>query len=80
MFVRRDGTIFMFCSSKCHKNQLKLGRIGRTVKWTKRYAPRGGKVVPYLEQPAVPSKPGMGKEPVPPTPEPSVPEETPEEG
>ena len=42
MFVRRDGTVFFFCSSKCEKNQLKLGRVGRTVRWTKRYGARVG--------------------------------------
>jgi len=33
MFVKRDGTIFYFCSSKCQKNQ-KLGRVPRKVRWT----------------------------------------------
>ncbi len=42
MFIRRDGTVLLFCSSKCQKNQLKLGRVGRTVRWTKRYAARAG--------------------------------------
>ncbi len=42
MFIRRDGTVLFFCSSKCEKNQLKLGRIGRTVRWTKKYRARAG--------------------------------------
>ncbi|MDI6718010.1 MAG: 50S ribosomal protein L24e [Methanomicrobiales archaeon] len=33
MFVRRDGTIFYFCSSKCQSNY-KLGRFPRRVAWT----------------------------------------------
>lgn len=37
MFIRKDGTIYFFCSSKCQKNTLKLGRIGRKVRWTRRY-------------------------------------------
>ncbi|RLF90485.1 50S ribosomal protein L24e [Thermococci archaeon] len=37
MFVRRDGTILYFCSSKCEKNMLKLGRNPRKVKWTIKY-------------------------------------------
>ncbi|MDO5852037.1 MAG: 50S ribosomal protein L24e [Methanobacteriaceae archaeon] len=34
MYVRKDGSIFFFCSSKCEKNK-KLGRIPRKVKWVK---------------------------------------------
>jgi large subunit ribosomal protein L24e len=34
MFVKKDGTIFYFCSSKC-KNNNKLGRVPRKVQWTK---------------------------------------------
>ncbi|WML66827.1 MAG: 50S ribosomal protein L24e [Methanoregula sp. SKADARSKE-2] len=33
MFVKRDGTIFWFCSTKCQNNQ-KLGRVPRKVEWT----------------------------------------------
>jgi len=33
MFVKRDGTIYYFCSSKCEKN-MALGRIPRRVEWT----------------------------------------------
>lgn len=33
MFVRKDGQIFFFCSTKCQKNY-KLGRIPRRVAWT----------------------------------------------
>lgn len=35
MFVKRDGTIFYFCSSKCEKNLLKLKRNPKKTKWTK---------------------------------------------
>jgi large subunit ribosomal protein L24e len=35
MFVKRDGTIFYFCSSKCEKN-FNLGRDPKKIKWTKR--------------------------------------------
>jgi large subunit ribosomal protein L24e len=37
MFVKKDGSIFYFCSAKCERNQLKLGRVPRRIKWTKRY-------------------------------------------
>lgn len=34
MFVKNDGKIFYFCSSKCEKNLLKLKRVARETKWT----------------------------------------------
>jgi len=34
MFVKKDGKILYFCSSKCEKNLLKLGRVPRRIKWT----------------------------------------------
>lgn len=34
MYVKADGKIYWFCSSKCEKNMLKLGRKARWVKWT----------------------------------------------
>lgn len=36
MFVKKDGTIQYYCSSKC-QNNMKLGRIPRRVKWTGEY-------------------------------------------
>jgi large subunit ribosomal protein L24e len=33
MFVKTDGKIFYFCSSKCEKNMLKLRRDPKDVKW-----------------------------------------------
>lgn len=36
MYVKRDGSILYFCSSKCRKNQLKLGRSSRKLKWARR--------------------------------------------
>jgi large subunit ribosomal protein L24e len=35
MFVKRDGTIFHFCTSSCRKQQLHLGRVGHRLKWTR---------------------------------------------
>ncbi len=37
MYVKKDGTVYYFCSSKCRKNFLKLGREPRRVRWTKRF-------------------------------------------
>lgn len=35
LFVKKDGTTYFFCSSKCKKNLLNLNRTGRKFKWTK---------------------------------------------
>lgn len=40
MFVKKDGSVLYFCSSKCEKNQLKLRRIPRKVRWTKKFKPK----------------------------------------
>lgn len=37
MYVKTDGKIFYFCSSKCEKSLLKLGRKAITTRWTERY-------------------------------------------
>jgi large subunit ribosomal protein L24e len=37
MYVRNDGALFRFCSSKCRKNSLSLGRDARKLRWTKYY-------------------------------------------
>jgi large subunit ribosomal protein L24e len=36
MFVKKDGAVFFFCSSKCEKNRIKLNRVPRKVKWVKK--------------------------------------------
>jgi ribosomal protein L24E len=37
MYVKRDGTTFVFCSSKCQKNLIGLRRVPRRVRWTQPY-------------------------------------------
>lgn len=37
MYVRNDGSILWFCSSKCRKSALKLRRDARKLKWTELY-------------------------------------------
>jgi len=37
MYILKDGTVYHFCSSKCQRNQIALGRTGRLEKWTKAY-------------------------------------------
>lgn len=34
MYVKTDGRIFYFCSSKCEKNMLKLDHNPRKTRWT----------------------------------------------
>ena len=34
IYVKKDGKIFYFCSSKCEKNLLKLKRNPRKTSWT----------------------------------------------
>ena len=34
LYVKKDGSLYYFCSSKCKKNFLKLKREGRKQKWT----------------------------------------------
>jgi len=44
MFVKKDGKILFFCSSKCEKNLLKLKRKPLVTKWTGIYhKQKGGK-------------------------------------
>lgn len=36
--IKNDGQSFYFCSNKCKKNLLKLGRKERETKWTQKHA------------------------------------------
>lgn len=35
-YIQADGKALHFCSSKCEKNMLKLGRKARDTKWVKK--------------------------------------------
>ena len=37
MYVKKDGTVLYFCSSKCYKNMMELKRVPRRVRWTREY-------------------------------------------
>lgn len=39
MFVRSDGTIYFFCSSKC-ENNFALGRVSRKIEWIRKKVKR----------------------------------------
>ncbi len=43
MYVKTDGKVLNFCSMKCEKNMLKLGRNSRFLKWTKAFEKSGAK-------------------------------------
>jgi len=40
MYVQKDAKILYFCSSKCRKNMLKLGRKAIKTRWSGRYEKR----------------------------------------
>lgn len=37
MYVRNDGTILWYCSSKCRKSSVDMRRDSRRLKWTQYY-------------------------------------------
>jgi len=37
MYVKKDAKVFYFCSTKCERNLLRLGRKPRTTRWTTEY-------------------------------------------
>ncbi len=37
MYIKKDATVYFFCSNKCQKNLVKLKRVPRRVRWTSRY-------------------------------------------
>lgn len=36
LFVKKDGTSYYFCSSKCEKNQIKLKRKAAKIVWARK--------------------------------------------
>lgn len=38
MYIKKDGIVYNFCSSKCFKNMIVLGRVPRRTTWTRYYA------------------------------------------
>jgi large subunit ribosomal protein L24e len=38
MFIKKDGTVFLFCSNKCSKNMVDMKRVPRRTTWTRAYA------------------------------------------
>jgi len=90
MFVKRDGTVYHFCTSSCRKQQLHLHRVGHHFKWTrahelKRAADRSAQKAPAAPSPAKAAKgraarrPEAPKAEAAPAPEPTVPAPAPTE-
>lgn len=50
MYIRKDGTVFHFCTAKCQANQVELGRVNRHVRWTQ--AAANAKTLAKHEAPA----------------------------
>lgn len=64
MFVKRDGTVFHFCSSSCRKQQLHLGRVGHRFKWTRAHELKRAAERSSAERtPAAPSVPKRATRP-----------------
>ncbi len=80
MFVKKDGTVFLFCTNKCSKNMIDMGRVPRTVTWTRAYArekevrmhapePGAGKAARAAKKAAAKAEPKYTEAPPEPTPE-----------
>ncbi|HJX04609.1 MAG TPA: 50S ribosomal protein L24e [Thermoplasmata archaeon] len=37
MYIKKDGVVYHFCTSKCFKNMVILGRVPRRTTWTRYY-------------------------------------------
>jgi large subunit ribosomal protein L24e len=37
MYIKKDGVVYNFCTSKCFKNLVVLGRVPRRTTWTRHY-------------------------------------------
>ena len=37
MYVKKDGTVYHFCCTKCRKNMVNLKRVPRNIRWSKKY-------------------------------------------
>jgi large subunit ribosomal protein L24e len=38
MYIKKDGIVYNFCTSKCYKNMILMGRVPRRTTWTQYYA------------------------------------------
>ncbi len=62
LYVKKDGTVLTFDTSKCYKNMIELGRVPRRTEWTRSAATlkatlkAAGTKDTKVEIPAVPTK------------------------
>ena len=63
LFVKRDGSLYAFCSSSCRKQQMGLGRVGHRLRWTQAHELK--RLAEQRRQPAAAESPapkaGAGK-------------------
>ena len=38
MYIKKDGVVYNFCTSKCYKNMVIMRRLPRRTTWTQYYA------------------------------------------
>ena len=38
MYIKKDGTVYNYCTNTCYKNQVQMKRVPRTTTWTKQFA------------------------------------------
>jgi len=48
--LKNDGSVNFFCSSKCRKNALNLGRDRKKIKWTEAYGIAAGKAFAEVQK------------------------------
>jgi large subunit ribosomal protein L24e len=67
MYIKKDGVVYNFCSSKCFKNLVELRRVPRRTTWTRYYEREKSvrmKGLPEVEEKA-PKKKSEGSKPSP---------------
>jgi large subunit ribosomal protein L24e len=80
MFVKKDGTVYLFCTNKCSKNMIDMSRVPRRVTWTRAYArekevrmhapePGAGKAARAAKKAAAAAEPKYTEAPTEPAPE-----------
>src|SRR4030043_64325 len=64
MYIKKDGVVYNFCSSKCFKNLIILGRVPRRTTWTRYYEREKQVRMKGVPEPEEKPKPRKLKKPV----------------